>query len=345
MADESMTYAQAGVDIDAATTALKNVGDAIRASHNDRVIGGIGSFGALFDARFPEMERPVLVSSIDGVGTKTKIAAMVGDYSGIGHDIVNHCINDILCQGARPLFFLDYFGCARLQPDAFQQVVAGAAAACAAQGCALIGGETAEMPGVYNDDEVDVVGAIVGIVDDAQRLPSAGIDSGDVLIGLASSGLHTNGYSMARRAFFDVQSLSVRDALPGGMGETVGEALLAPHRCYAASLLPLVREGHIKGLAHITGGGLVDNLPRILPGNVEALIHRDRWTVPRLFQAIAEIGQVSHQEMFRTFNMGIGMVAVLSASHAAHVRERLLAAGEEAVVIGELRPGSGVQIV
>ncbi|RYG43723.1 phosphoribosylformylglycinamidine cyclo-ligase, partial [bacterium] len=243
MADHTLSYRDAGVDIDEAGRVLRSVSSDIRSTFTEGVVGGIGGFGGLFRASFPDMANPLLVSSIDGVGTKTKVAAMVGDFSGLGHDIVNHCANDILCQGARPLFFLDYFGCSRLGPQ-FEPVVRGMAQACQTLGCALIGGETAEMPGVYTEDEIDVVGSIVGVVDGDRKLPRGKASPGDSVIGIASNGLHTNGFTLARRALFEVGGLSVRDEVPG-LGMTIGEALLVPHRCYVPAVLPLLEDERI----------------------------------------------------------------------------------------------------
>ncbi|MDX2065568.1 MAG: phosphoribosylformylglycinamidine cyclo-ligase [Fimbriimonadaceae bacterium] len=336
---EGMTYRDAGVDIDEAQRALRAVAGAIRQTHTDRVIGGIGGFGALLRADFGGMELPVLVSSIDGVGTKTKVATMVGDFSGLGHDIVNHSANDILCQGARPLYFLDYFGCSHLSAPVFEAVVGGAAEACQRLGMALIGGETAEMPGVYHDDEVDIVGTIVGVVDYPKRLPRPEIEAGNLVIGLASDGLHTNGFSLARRALFEVAGYSVRDDMPDRSG-TIGEALLRPHRAYGPAMLPLLEDGApIFGLAHITGGGLYDNIPRVLPDNVRVLIEKRTWTPPAIFGLIQDAGQVNDVDMYRTFNMGIGMVAIVERSAADDIVARLHAAGENAHVIGEVQTG------
>jgi len=343
--DAPLTYREAGVDIAGAQQALRGVAQRIHASQGERVLGGIGGFGGLFDARFPDLEQPVLVSSIDGVGTKTKIAAMVGDFSNIGRDLVNHSINDILCQGARPLFFLDYFGCSHLDSECFQQVVGSAADACAEAECALIGGETAELPGVYHDDEIDLVGTIVGVVDAAKRLPKAALP-GDVLIGIASNGLHTNGFSLARRALLDMGGLSVRDPIPG-LGSTIGEELLRPHRSYLGSVYPLLQELEgIRGVAHITGGGLYDNVPRVIPSEIQAVIERRSWTPPPIFQLIQEVGNVPDREMFHAFNMGIGMVLIVSRELAPAVLQRLHDAGEMAAAIGETQRGAhDVQIV
>ncbi len=347
MSEDRLSYADAGVDIDVAQAALRGVGEAIKASHSDSVLGGVGGFGALFEPKFDGFQRPVLVSSIDGVGTKTKIAEMTGDWSGIGKDIVNHCVNDILCQGARPLFFLDYFGCSRLDSAIFEQVVGGAAAACREVGCALIGGETAEMPGVYHDGEIDIVGSIVGAVDYDHRLPRAGASAGDRLIGIASNGLHTNGYSLARKALFDKGGISVRDTLPG-TEMTVGEALIQPHKCYFNSVWPLIQEyPSILAAAHITGGGLYDNLPRVLTAsNLTFKINRRSWEPLPIFQLIQSLGGIDDNEMHRAFNMGIGMVLVVKQEDSHAIVERLNAAGEHTAEIGKLQSGPlEVQIV
>ncbi len=349
---EELTYRSSGVDIDEADRALRSVAGRIRASANEDVIGGVGGFGALF--RAPVGASPggaLLVSSIDGVGTKTKVAAMVGDYSGLGADIVNHCVNDILCQGARPLFFLDYYGCARLTGPSsgsrvFESVVGGMADACAAVGCALVGGETAEMPGVYHDDEMDIVGAIVGTVDFENRLPRAGMEPGDAVVGIASNGLHTNGYSLARRALFEVGGLSVRDEVPG-LGMDVGAALLRVHRCYYNAVYPILQDTPgITALAHLTGGGFYDNIPRVLPSDRRVVIERRAWTPLPIFRMIQEVGGIEDAEMMRAFNMGIGMVMVVDRRSAAGVVQRLNEAGESAAIIGEIHQGNPeVQIV
>jgi phosphoribosylformylglycinamidine cyclo-ligase len=305
----------------------------------------LGAFGGVFKAGFGGAD-PRLVASIDGVGTKTIVAGMAGDYSGLGADLVNHCVNDILCQGARPLFFLDYFGCGRLEEEAFAQAVGGAAEACRAVGCALIGGETAEMPGVYVDGEVDLVGCIVGLVEGARCLPRAGVASGDRIIGLASSGLHTNGYSLARRALFQGAGLSVGDLMPDGR-QTVGQALLQVHRCYFSALWPWIsgEESPILALAHITGGGLPDNLPRIIPGGLMARIDDRTWDEPAIFGLIQEAGQISRAEMLHAFNMGIGMTAIVRREDAAAVMQGLGEAGVEAWDIGSLSPGAREAVI
>ncbi len=347
MSDHGLSYSASGVDIDTAQQSLRTASDAIAETYNENVIGGIGGFGAMFAASFANLEGPILVSSIDGVGTKTKVAQMAGDYSGIGHDIVNHCVNDILCQGAKPLFFLDYFGCSKLEPEAFHQIVTGAAEACKNADCVLIGGETAEMPGVYVDGEIDIVGSIVGVTDSNSRLPKPTIKPGDRIIGLPSNGLHTNGYSLARRAFFDIGGLSVRDTLPTNPEITIAEALLAPHTSYFPALKDLLGvDSGFLAAAHITGGGLLDNIPRILPADLSAKIVRRSWEPLPVFKAIQELGEVPDSEMFRAFNMGIGMVLIVDQDRAAQVIEHLASKKMPAAEIGKIQKGvNEVQLV
>ncbi len=346
MSDQPLTYQQAGVDIDEAQRALRAVLPGIRSTHDENVVGGIGGFGALYAAQLGEMTQPLLVSSIDGVGTKTKVAAMAGEFGGLGHDIVNHCVNDILCQGARPLFFLDYYGCSSFQGPVFEAVVGGMSEACRAIGCSLIGGETAEMPGVYHDDEIDIVGAIVGVVDAERKLPRSKAQAGDLVVGIASSGLHTNGYSLARRALFEKAGFSIRDTMEG-LGSTLGEELLRPHRCYFNSVYPLIQElPEIYAAAHITGGGFFDNIPRVLPSNLRVIIDRRSWTPLPIFQLIQQYGEIPWQEMYRAFNMGIGMVLLVGREYASIVVQRLNQSGEIAAVIGEMQQGpQEVQVV
>jgi phosphoribosylformylglycinamidine cyclo-ligase len=295
--------------------------DAVRATYGPEVLLGIGAFGGLFDAAaLKGMDAPVLVASTDGVGTKTKIAAALGRYDTIGHDIVNHCVNDILVQGAQPLFFLDYIASSRLDAEMVATVVSGVAAACQMAGCALLGGETAEMPGVYAAGEFDLVGTIVGVVDRKDIIDGSAIRPGDAVIGLASSGLHTNGFSLARRVFegWDLQ------AAPLELGRPLGEALLAPHRCYLAEIRRLLRAGIvIKGLAHITGGGLIDNPPRILPDGAAIHLRGGSWPIPPLFQLIQRAGQIDAAEMAHVFNLGLGMLVVAPANHAAQALRTL----------------------
>jgi phosphoribosylformylglycinamidine cyclo-ligase len=346
MPGEPTTYESAGVNIDGAMRALRSVTSTIQSTYTENVVAGVGGFGSLYRADFPGIEKPVLVTSIDGVGTKTKVAAMVGDYSNLGRDIVNHCVNDILCQGARPLFFLDYYGCSRLAGLTFESILEGMSEACKAVGCSLVGGETAEMPGVYLDDEIDLVGTIVGVVDLDRKLPRAKAKPGDVIIGLLSDGLHTNGFSLARRALFEVGGMSVRDEVPG-LGRTVGEELLRPHRSYFQAVHPLLQEYEgIVAVAHITGGGLYDNLPRVLPSNAVAKIEKRTWTPLPIFSLIQAMGSIPDQEMFRVFNMGIGMVLIVDREVASAVLQRLTEAGETAGLIGEIQAGAlDVQLV
>lgn len=324
---ESVTesaYQSSGVDIDAGTRTVELMKGAVHATYNDSVLAGIGSFGGLFDASaLKQMKHPVLVASTDGVGTKVKLAALVGRYRGIGHDIVNHCINDILVQGARPLFFMDYFATSKLNPEQTAEVVTGIAEACQKAGMALLGGETAEMPGVYQPDEFDVAGTIVGMVERDEILPRSAMQAGDVLIGIASSGPHTNGYSLIRKVF---ENTALDDAL--------ADALLAPHRSYFNLLYPHLSK--IKALAHITGGGFIENIPRILPENVNAVIDLNAWDVPEIWRRIQQMGNISTEEMYRVFNMGIGMVAIVDKSHAADFQAVVQ---ERTFIIGELFPG------
>lgn len=321
-------YRAAGVDIDAGNRAVELMKEAVRSTFTPSVLADVGSFGGLFALdRLPP--QPVLVASIDGVGTKVKLAAQLGRWRGIGIDLVNHCTNDILVQNARPLFFLDYVAASRLDPEAVAAVVGGMAEACKAAGCALIGGETAEMPGVYAEGAFDVAGAIVGLADRGNLLPrQETMLTGDVLIGLPSSGPHTNGYSLIRRA---IEGQDLRQVLADG--QTLADALLAPHRCYLPEVEAIAAAGlAIKGMAHITGGGFVENLPRCLPPHLAARVVAKSWDLPPLFQQLIRWGGVSREEAYRVFNLGIGMVLVMGAEDAAPVLDLL----PEAVVIGRL---------
>ncbi len=309
-----MTYRDAGVDISAGARAVELMKTAVRKTYGPEVLMGIGAFGGLFDiSALRDMTAPVLVASTDGVGTKTKVAVAAGRFDTIGRDIVNHCVNDILVQGARPLFFLDYIASSRLNPEMVASVVGGCASACAEVGCALLGGETAEMPGVYAEGEFDLVGTIVGVVDRAAIIDGSRIAPGDVVLGLASNGLHTNGFSLARRVFAGWSLTEYRPELRG----TLGDALLAPHRPYLGDIRALWAAGiEIKGLAHITGGGLIDNPPRILPPGVSLRLHRSSWPLPPLFQLIQQTGGISDDEMAHVFNVGLGMLVIVPASQA-----------------------------
>lgn len=327
-------YRQSGVDIDAGNEVVRRIKQLAKSTYTPGVLSGIGSFGGLF-ALDGSVADPVLVASADGVGTKLKVAFMTGVHDSIGVDLVNHCVNDILVQGARPLFFLDYLATGRLSPDVAEQIVRGVAEGCRANRCALLGGETAEMPGFYADGEYDVAGFIVGLVPRAQVIDGRSIVAGDVLIGLPSSGLHTNGYSLARRIVFDHLGLTVTSVVPD-LGESVGETLLRPHRSYLPAVSPLLERGWIKGMAHITGGGLTENLPRTMPvGRVPRVDHAS-WDVPPLFTWLQRAGEIADDEMFRAFNMGVGLVLVAGASDADAVLGALRATGEPAWALGQV---------
>ncbi|MGE0448870.1 MAG: phosphoribosylformylglycinamidine cyclo-ligase [Vicinamibacterales bacterium] len=334
-----MDYRQSGVDIDAGNEAVRRIKHLARGTFTPGVLSEIGSFGGLFDVGAASLREPVLVASADGVGTKLKVAFLTERHDTVGEDLVNHCVNDILVQGARPLFFLDYLATGRLLPDVAEQIVAGLARGCRENGCALLGGETAEMPGFYADGEYDIAGFVVGAVERSKVIDGRAIAPGDRLIGLPSSGLHTNGYSLARRVLFDVCGLRVDSYVPE-LGVSVGEALLAVHRSYLRSVAGLLDGGLIKGMAHITGGGITENVPRTLPDGCAVRVDRGAWTVPPLFELIQQRGAVAPDEMFRAFNMGIGLVLVCAASDATRAVEMLKAAGESgAVLIGEVVPG------
>ena len=327
-------YRQSGVDIDAGNEVVRRIKQLAKSTYTSGVLSGIGSFGGLF-ALDGTATDPVLVASADGVGTKLKVAFMTGVHDSIGVDLVNHCVNDILVQGARPLFFLDYLATGRLSPDVAEQIVRGVAEGCRANRCALLGGETAEMPGFYADGEYDVAGFIVGIVPRAKVIDGRSIVAGDVLIGLPSSGLLTNGYSLARRIVFDHLGLTVNSVVPD-LGQSVGEALLRPHRSYLPAISPLLDRGWIKGMAHITGGGLTENLPRTMPEGRVPRVDRASWDVPPLFAWLQRAGEIADDEMFRAFNMGVGLVLVVSASDADAVLGALRATGEPAWTLGHV---------
>jgi len=334
------SYRDAGVDIGAASRATALMAGAVRSTHGPEVLAGMGAFGGCFDAALAlgGMAAPVLVSSSDGVGTKTLVAAALGRYDTVGQDLVNHCVNDILAQGARPLFFLDYVAAAKLDPEQVAAIVGGVAAACRAVGCALIGGETAEMPDVYLPGAFDLAGTIVGVVERAAMLPSPDIRPGDALLALPSSGLHTNGYSLARR----IAAQEGYDARPPALaGQSVGEALLAVHRCYLREVEALRGAAELRALAHITGGGIYDNLPRVLPATLGARIERGSWTVPPICAYLVERGGVAEREAFHALNMGLGMLAVVPAGQAGAA----LAAVPEARRVGTIVEGAGVELV
>ncbi len=334
-----MEYKSAGVDIDAGNETVRRIRALARGTFTPGVLSDIGSFGGLFRFDGDRYEEPVLVSSADGVGTKLKVA-FAGRHDTCGADLVNHCVNDILVQGAEPLFFLDYLATGRLSPAVAEQVVSGVARACRENGCALIGGETAEMPGFYADGEYDIAGFIVGVVERSRVIDGKSIVPGDVLIGLPSAGLHTNGYSLARRVLFEMAGWQA-DTFVAELGTTVGEALLASHRSYLSPVRPLLERQSVRGLAHITGGGITENLPRVLPEGCAAEIDLQAWDVPALFRLLQERGQIAREEMFRAFNMGIGLVIVCAAREVERVINILARAGEpHAVRIGFVVSGN-----
>jgi phosphoribosylformylglycinamidine cyclo-ligase len=332
------TYTDAGVSIDAANRATEKIKELARATFNARTLSEIGSFGGMFDAAFPGLKQPVLVASADGVGTKLKIAFATGTHNTVGRDLVNHCVNDILVQGARPLFFLDYIATGALKPEVVASIVEGMATACRENGCVLLGGETAEMPGFYTAGEYDVAGFIVGLVDRARVIDGGAIVAGDVLLALPSVGLHTNGYSLARKLFFEVAGYDVETHLPE-LGESIGAALLKPHASYLRVLDGLLDQGLIKGLAHITGGGLLENIPRILPEGTSVAIERGSWPILPIFKLMQEIGSVEDAEMYRTFNMGVGMVIIAAPADAPAILAHVRARDEQCYQIGRVGEG------
>jgi phosphoribosylformylglycinamidine cyclo-ligase len=328
-------YARAGVDVDLGNRLKRKIQGLVRRTHGPEVLGKIGGFGGLFAPNFSGLREPVLVASVDGVGTKLKIAFALNRHDTVGADLVNHCINDIAVLGARPLFFLDYIGAEKLEPKVFDQILRGFSKACRAGGCALIGGETAQLPGMYRRGEYDLAGCIVGVVDRAQMIDGAKIQPSDIILGLPSNGLHTNGYSLARKIFFEQLRLKPSDRI-AGLRLSLGEELLRTHKNYQP-LLARVRRGKLKGLAHITGGGLVDNLPRVLPNDCDAVIDRAGWKAPAIFEILQERGQIDRDEMYQVFNMGIGMAAIVSPNDVATVTRQL-----RAKVIGRIERGHGV---
>ena len=328
-------YARAGVDVDLGNAVKSRIHNRVKVTHGPEVLGKVGGFGGLFRPDFSGMREPVLVSSVDGVGTKLKIAFATGRHDTVGQDLVNHCVNDIAVIGARPLFFLDYIGAERLEPEVFEQILRGFTKACKQAGCALIGGETAQMPGMYQRGEYDLAGTIVGVVDRPKMIDGTRIRPGDVVLGLEANGLHTNGYSLARKILFETMGLSPGSKLDGIKG-TLADELLKVHRNYQP-LLAKAPAGVIKGLAHITGGGLVDNLPRVLPKNCDAVIDTESWKKPAIFQVLEQAGKVPRSEMFQVFNMGIGMAVIASEKETASLVKSL-----RAKRIGRIASGTGV---
>ena len=353
---KTKAYAQVGVNIDLADRMKGGLKDSLRSASRPEVLGAVGGFGGLFDLSKSKYKEPVLVSSIDGVGTKLKIAFESGKHKSVGMDIVNHCIDDISVIGAEPLFFLDYLGLGKLEPKVFKQIIAGVSQACAAANCALIGGETAQLPDMYSKGEYDIAGVVVGIVEKKKMLSGSTIKAGDVVIGLPSNGLHTNGYTLARKVIFETAKLGLKDKVPGSR-QTVEAALMAPHTNYAPVLQPLLahfntgaasrfRKGNaVFGIAHITGGGFTGNIPRILPDEVDVEIDTKTWQPLPIFQLIAEKGNVDFAEMYEVFNMGIGMTLIVDTKQANAVLEYCQANGCKAVAIGKTVKGTGKVIL
>jgi phosphoribosylformylglycinamidine cyclo-ligase len=335
-----LSYKDAGVDIDKNTRLKDTIQKTVRPTFGPEVLSVVGGFGGLFEMNLKKFKKPVLVSSVDGVGTKLQVAQMLNRYDTVGIDIVSHCANDILVCGARPLFFLDYIGAGLVTPEVFQPMLKGLATGCKKVKCALIGGETAEMPGIYKAGDYDLVGCMIGVVEKYRIVDPTKIRRGDVLISIPSSGLHTNGYSLARKIFFELKKFKATDTVPGLKG-SIGDVLLQPHREYSTLILPMFERIEIKGLVHITGGGFQENIPRVLPRHKDAVIRVGSWEIPPVFRWMQEAGNVAQAEMFRTFNMGVGMILVVGASAADGALKYLKRKGEDARIIGEVREGSG----
>ena len=335
MSDTRVTYKDSGVDIEAGNSFVKMIKPLVKSTFRPEVMAEIGGFGGLFSLNASKYKNPVLVSGTDGVGTKLKIAFMADRHDTVGIDLVAMCVNYIIVQGAEPLFFLDYLATGRLLPEKAAQVVKGIAEGCRQAGCALIGGETAEMPGFYADGEYDIAGFTVGVVDRENIIDGSGISVGNRLIGIASSGLHSNGYSLVRKLVFERMELSIDSPFPG-TGRTVAEELLTPTRIYVRSVMNLLRDFRLNGIAHITGGGLLENIPRILPRGCRATIQLGTWERPALFGVLQEAGNVERDEMYRALNMGIGMVLAVAENEVEDIIDRLNGLGDQAWVIGEI---------
>lgn len=329
-------YARAGVDVEAGYEVVKRISAHIDRTKRVGVMGAIGGFGGCFDLSQYDLEEPVLVSGTDGVGTKLMVAQMAGEHGTIGIDCVAMCVNDVVAQGAEPLFFLDYIAAGKNRPEVLEQVVAGIAEGCVQAGCALIGGETAEMPGLYQPEEYDLAGFTVGLAQKSQLITGDNVSAGDLLVGLPSSGVHSNGFSLVRKIFFEQHGFSGNETLPELEGETLFEALLEPTRIYVKPVMPLVRAGLLRGIAHVTGGGFVENLPRMLPPGLAARVNLGSWPIPRIFSALQKYGQVPPEEMYEIFNMGIGMVLAVAPGNIGAVQEELDSAGEQYHLIGEV---------
>ena len=332
---KSLTYADAGVDIDKAGKLVDRIKKIAQQTPRSGVIGEIGGFGGLFSLNITNMESPVLVSSTDGVGTKLKIAFMMSKHDTIGIDLVAMCVNDIVVQGAKPLFFLDYLSMGKLEEKIAVDVIAGIGEGCVQAGCALIGGETAEMPGFYKDNEYDLAGFTVGVVENSKIIDGSGIHVGDQLIGISSSGLHSNGYSLVRKICFDILKLKIDTHIPE-LGKTIGEELLIPTKIYSQPVLSIIKNLPVFGLAHITGGGITNNIVRVIPEQCNVVIRKNSWDVPPIFEFLKEAGKISEREMRRTFNNGIGFVAVVHEKDAQEIIDWLVAMKENVFVIGEV---------
>lgn len=330
---KNSSYKDAGVDIDKANLFVEYIKPLVKSTTRKEVMGGLGGFGGLFHLDTGKIKNPVLVSSTDGVGTKLKIAQMTNRHDTIGIDLVAMCANDVVVQGAEPLFFLDYISIGRLDVKREVQIVSGIAKGCQEAGCALIGGETAEMPGLYQDGEYDLAGFCVGVVEAEKLIDGSEIRVGDRIIGIASSGIHSNGFSLARKVLFENGKFKIDDH-PEGMDHSIGDELLKPTKIYVKSILNLLKNFTVKGIVHITGGGFYDNIPRIIPSPCRAVILKDSWDIPHIFEIIRTIGHVSLEEMFRVFNMGIGMIIVVPEKEAADILERLDMLGEQAYILG-----------
>jgi len=343
-AQKSLSYRDAGVDIEAGNIAVEKIKSAVRSTYRPEVLGDLGGFGGLFALNAAKYKEPVLVSGADGVGTKLQIAFMMDKHDTIGRDVVAMCVNDVLAQGAEPLFFLDYLAVGRLEPNQVAEVVRGVADGCRESGCALIGGETAEMAGFYKAGEYDLAGFCVGVAEKSKLLPAADMVPGDVLLGLPSSGLHSNGFSLVRKICFDHMKFKV-DTYIDELGCALGEELLVPTRLYPKIILPLLPRFNIKGLVHITGGGFQENLPRALPEGLALRVKPSAWEVPAIFKLLQKWGRVAAPEMFRTFNMGVGLALIVSADAAASVASELTAEGEKVFFLGQLEAGERRTII
>ncbi|MDR1272558.1 MAG: phosphoribosylformylglycinamidine cyclo-ligase [Clostridiales Family XIII bacterium] len=343
MSEDKLTYRDAGVDTREGERAVKLMKEHVKKTFDAGVMGGLGGFGSLYLPDLTDVGEPVLVAGTDGVGTKLMVAFMADRHDTVGRDCVGMCVNDVLCQGAKPLFFLDYIAAGKVKAEKIADIVKGVADGCIEGGCALVGGETAEMPGLYAEDEYDLAGFCVGLVDRDRIIDGSGISEGDVIIGLASSGLHSNGYSLARKVVFEKAGLGIDDEFPG-LGVSVADALLEPTRIYARQVHKILSRTQPKGLVHITGGGYYENIPRIFPAGLGARIETSSWQKPALFEAIAELGGIAEKEMYSTFNMGIGLMAIVDRKAVDTVMGGLESIGEKAFVIGEAALGTGVTL-